>query len=262
MNLNRRIQSFQSSLSEFVLLISFCFLLVTAISINKYNELFEAAKDPAALSEELSNLRQKVRNLEEKISFQEDYSEVVYLEKLESLVENKIDIEDDWQKIEQATNLIKNSNLSSNNILELRDLLEDGNISDILDMANKNSDLKNELEKVTAQTEFLRKRSGLDHPTCLVSSKGSIRYLMTVVLENNAFGIYNKTKEASNFFPEHNKLKPSDFVRSADLALEDSKNQSLECRYYVKVVDKTTDKGLYKLRLSQVENSFYKYLRN
>jgi hypothetical protein len=109
------------------------------------------------------------------------------------------------------------------------------------------------------QAAIIQEKCGLDKPSCLFSNKGKTAYLANITLKNSSFHIKSiNEKETSRLFgSSSNKLNSKKFKKMARIAFNDSKKQPLECRYFVKVIDRTTNKDSYKAQLSTVQEFFY-----
>ena len=265
---NRRQQSFQFTLIEFVLFISFCFLLVTAISIQDLQDLLKKSGNVVEISEKYDAMDASVKDLSEYLVVQsasEKFSSQEYLEKLNELMESSIDVEDDWQVIQAAAELAQKNHLTSSQVRELEKLL-DNMESDVgkqfLAMQAEISQLKGERDNVRKQVQYLQKRKGLDKPPCLLDDNSEIRYLAGVELRNDGFWLYDVSSEAKDRFAITGGIfDENSFGRMARSVLLDSKRQASECRYYVKVRVRTTSDfpvDAYRQMMSLVDNNFYK----
>ena len=110
---------------------------------------------------------------------------------------------------------------------------------------------------------------GSSYPPCWAPD-GKIAYLFKITMVPSGFDIQrawpdklaaeaSKVPGAVSLIGMH--LSPKAFAQSMSPILSHSK--ALECRHYVRVIDRTgDDKDLYKRQLAIVERYFYKYLVN
>lgn len=132
----------------------------------------------------------------------------------------------------------------------------------------------NELKKVNSnligQVENLS--NGLEYPPCWATADGKPQYTYLVAVHDSSLvvtSIYPKERKSlykviiTNDY-ENTKLGLADFKSHFRVFYNDAITQVPECRYFVKIQDKTSAraKNEYKLGLQTIESIFYKYLMN
>jgi uncharacterized coiled-coil protein SlyX len=145
------------------------------------------------------------------------------------------------------------------------------------DLALRASDAEREQRRLQGELANLQKKlvaagHGTEMPPCWVTPDGTIEYIFDISLTSNGIVVHD------NALPDHaedeKRLAPQmrfdsvldrdEFLRATQGLYDWSRAQHPECRFFVRVFDRTKadEKTVYKSELQTVEGHFYKLLVN
>jgi hypothetical protein len=145
------------------------------------------------------------------------------------------------------------------------------------DLAMRASDAEREQRRLQGELANLQKKLvaagyGTEMPPCWVTQGGTIEYIFDISLTSNGIVVHD------NALPDHaedeKRLAPQmmfdsvlvrdEFLRATQGLYDWSRGQHPECRFFVRVFDRTKsgEKAIYKGELQTVEGHFYKLLVN
>lgn len=145
------------------------------------------------------------------------------------------------------------------------------------DLAMRASDAEKEQRRLQGELANLQKKlvaagHGTEMPPCWVTPDGTIEYIFDISLTSN--GIVVRDNALPDHAADENRLAPQvrfdsvldrdEFLRATQGLYDWSRAQHPECRFFVRVFDRTKsdEKAIYKGELQTVEGHFYKLLVN
>jgi hypothetical protein len=266
------------TLAEIMLLVIFV-LLLTFMAILKnekerYEKLAHVAKNPSLvkISQVLEKERQDPSIMEELVLAYEKLPEIVKMIKKEEVKNSDTESVSDVivrgiEKLKLEKEIKKQSGESDAMTIEQQlqqaVSIQESLKSEILNLKGKNISLTKQIES---------NGKGLVYPPCWADSNGKAEYIYDIDLSND--GILIHDNQIPHRAAEQKKLpiskikydmvlSNSNFQRQVYPLLNWSKANKPECRFFVRIDDKTDNdqKRLYKGLLKVVEGSFYKYER-
>ncbi|MEY8199080.1 MAG: hypothetical protein RPS47_07560 [Colwellia sp.] len=231
---------FSSSLTEFMLIIAFMFVLISVGLKIQSDAAIKLANSTENKINEIVDTEEEVKRLEEifGVTRQDDLPLSKRLEIIRSSLPDNISIDDDWDTL-----------------FKIKEYLEEnGEVDDLL------KEMEGKIENLSRVNKHLVARTGLDKQPCEVNSTGKLKYLAEVEL-HDSFTIFRKLSDHHLNLDSLSELKLSyvDFESLSKVYFNWSNDSDNECRFFVKVFDYSTTKANYKSAISIVERYFYKY---
>jgi hypothetical protein len=238
---NKLDRLFNNSLTEFVLIFTFVILVITFSFKAQRDEAIKQAGLTEQELVELANIGKNISELEKKLGLEvsDQLGLSARISAIKKSIPKNFDINEDWEHLK----LIK-SQLG-------------GDIDKVLSLATK-------IDTLQKQNKMLAKRAGLDYQPCEVTSEGKLIYLAQVTLFEDTFyfeplSTNSLHSDNENIKLHFNYINSSEFEALARSYYEWSDKTENQCRFFVKVIDATSQKVNYKRSLSMVERYFYKY---
>lgn len=145
------------------------------------------------------------------------------------------------------------------------------------DMAMRASDAEREQRRLQGELANLQKKlvaagHGTEMPPCWVTPDGTIEYIFDISLTTNGIVVHDNAlpdhaedeKRLASHMRFDSVLDRGEFLRATQGLYDWSRAQHPECRFFVRVLDRTKgdEKAIYKGELQTVEGHFYKLLVN
>ncbi len=274
------------SLTELLLLITFCLLIVIVTyysdlpkikNSNINNVISEVDKQNAIANEAASVLGvvssdevNDLAGLDETLKYNTNVFtnlvNAVNSEEAQRVLKNTT-IEEVWNTLvlnEDQDNINQTIKDENTNLKDKIKILENENTN----TKSSNVDLRNQIKNISA-----RKGGGSDYPACWADEEGKVQYILGITIKNKLLDIINLWPNERDTHAEELSLNREDFpiilTRSQftdkfSYIKKHGQAQDPECRHFVKIWDETdvNAKVAWKSGLKDVENLFYKYLVN
>ncbi len=233
---------FSNSITEFVLIIAFVFVIVAV----GFKDRLDVVLDGADISEEdileLVDIRSEINQLEESLGMVslKNLSLSEKIERIRSSMPRDFKVDGDWQNLYMIKDFLNENKDYAENLNSL--------VKNIKDLENRNKLLSERTKK-----------AGLGKQPCEVSADGTV-YLASLTLFDDEIRFKKLSLHPLNeYLPLESEMSYSDFSKLAKVYYSWSNTKPQDCRFFVKVIDNSTTKEKYKSALVLIEKYFYKY---
>ncbi len=231
---------FSSSLTEFILIIAFMFVLISVsfkvqrdAAMKLVNTTDQQVYDLVELSDQLKRLERKLG-----IEGAEEVSLADRLEHIRVSLPDGMSIEDDWDTLYKIKGYLDVNGDVASQLIEIQD----------------------KITKLNSLNKHLLSRSGLDKQPCEIASSGKLVYLASVDLHDKFAVFYKISNHALNSkIPPKHRVSYKEFEDLSEYYFNWSNEKVNDCRFFVKIQDFSTTKDHYKSAMMIVERYFYKY---
>ena len=249
------------TITEFVLILAFVFLVLAMVFQSQAEsikeEKYQIKKDVAQLVDFVNDLSQKLGLKRIKPNVTDEYALRELNKRVNEIngyITRPIKISEDWETLVFVNNFLQQEGVSIPELKNYPDMINELERSK-QKLEDKGRDLNNCVTEVRRQ----RKICGTGYPIC----NGSGNFLASFVLHDESVGV-ETLREVKGVTPgfSNSTYTYQEFRDTGDLYFDFSTVQIPECRFQVKVSDKTspTSKDVYKLAIDAIDDRFYKLL--